>query len=252
MILRPRNPEAVRLSGPGIASQGVHPLVEHEMRELVSQCSEIRTDDDGVPFSAVGPVRQGALSVNADLERSRADEHPRKISRAVADAFFRIHQSVINRLMGHRVSMVNHDDPARGVGLGAELARGAGGQGKQDGKGNVAHGGFSSISKTLSGYTLALLFATTLAWDANTEPELAGYRIYYGTAPRTYGAPIDVGNVTTYKVQGLTRGQRYYFAATAYDAVGNESGFSNEVSAVELGLGTTRRLVRFAPRVTGR
>ena len=70
----------------------------------------------------------------------------------------------------------------------------------------------------------------TLAWDANTEPDLAGYRVHYGTAPGTYGTPVDVGNVTTYTVMGLIDGTTYYFAASAYDSVGNQSGYSNEVS----------------------
>ena len=38
----------------------------------------------------------------------------------------------------------------------------------------------------------------TLAWDANTEPDLAGYKIHYGTASRDYSHSIDVGNVTEY------------------------------------------------------
>jgi hypothetical protein len=70
----------------------------------------------------------------------------------------------------------------------------------------------------------------TLAWDANTEPDFAGYKIYYGTAAGTYGTPVDVGTVTTYTVTGLTDGATYYFTATAYDLVGNESGYTNEVS----------------------
>jgi hypothetical protein len=37
----------------------------------------------------------------------------------------------------------------------------------------------------------------TLRWDANTEPELAGYKLYYGTAPGAYGTPVSVGNVTS-------------------------------------------------------
>jgi len=68
-----------------------------------------------------------------------------------------------------------------------------------------------------------------LAWDANTEPDVSGYKLYYGTASRTYGAPITVGNVLTYTVPGLTDGLTYYFAVTAYDTFGNESGYSNEV-----------------------
>ena len=88
---------------------------------------------------------------------------------------------------------------------------------------------------------LTLLFSSIesvaqikLAWDPNTEPDVAGYRVYYGTASRTYGAPINVGNVTSYTVTGLTIGATYYFAVTAYDTADtayNESGFSNEVYA---------------------
>jgi hypothetical protein len=60
-----------------------------------------------------------------------------------------------------------------------------------------------------------------------------GYRVYYGTASHTYiqsvGAGINAGNATTFTVTGLTTGT-YYFAVTAYDAAGNESGFSVEAS----------------------
>ena len=70
----------------------------------------------------------------------------------------------------------------------------------------------------------------TLAWEANSESDLAGYKIHYGTASNSYTVHIDVNNVTTYTVTGLTAGQTYYFAATAYDASGNESGYSNSVS----------------------
>lgn len=68
-----------------------------------------------------------------------------------------------------------------------------------------------------------------LSWHPNTDDDLAGYKIHYGTAPRTYGPPADVGNVTTHTVGRLQVGVTYYFAVTAYDAAGNESGFSNEV-----------------------
>jgi hypothetical protein len=70
----------------------------------------------------------------------------------------------------------------------------------------------------------------TLAWNPNTESDLAGYRLHYGTASGSYTVHLDVHNVTTYTVGGLTDGQTYYFAATAYDASGNESGYSNQVS----------------------
>ena len=72
----------------------------------------------------------------------------------------------------------------------------------------------------------------TLTWDANTESDLAGYKVYRSTTSGTYGAPIVAiqGNVTTYQATNLTIGQTYYFVVTAYDTSGNESDFSNEAS----------------------
>ena len=74
--------------------------------------------------------------------------------------------------------------------------------------------------------------SVTLGWDPVTFPNLSGYRVYYGTAPRTYlqspGQGISAGNVTTYTVTGLAGGSRYYFAVTDFDTLGNESPFSNE------------------------
>ena len=77
----------------------------------------------------------------------------------------------------------------------------------------------------------------TLAWDANTETDLAGYKVYYGTVPGVYGAPITIGKITTYTVTGLAPGT-YYFVVTAYTGTGLESGFSNEVATTLTGTGS--------------
>jgi hypothetical protein len=69
----------------------------------------------------------------------------------------------------------------------------------------------------------------TVAWDPNPEPEVAGYKIYYGTTPGSYAASVNVGNITSTVVSGLEAGITYYFAAVAYDSQGSESGFSNEI-----------------------
>ena len=71
----------------------------------------------------------------------------------------------------------------------------------------------------------------TLAWDANTEPTLGGYQLYYGQASGNYTANVDVGKQTSYTLTGLTDGKTYYFAAKAYN-IGKTvwSGFSNQVS----------------------
>ena len=76
--------------------------------------------------------------------------------------------------------------------------------------------------------------SATLAWDPVMAAGVAGYRVYYGTAPGTYeqlaGQGIDVGASTTYTATGLGSGTVYYFAVTAYNNVNQESGYSNEVS----------------------
>lgn len=75
-----------------------------------------------------------------------------------------------------------------------------------------------------------------LAWDPNTETNLAGYMVHVGTAAGVYTRHIDAGAVTpvagavNYTVTGLTPGQMYYFAVTAYDGSRVESPHSNEVS----------------------
>ncbi len=85
------------------------------------------------------------------------------------------------------------------------------------------------IYTTLVFHVDALAGDATLTWVPNAEADLAGYHVYYGTAAGTYSAVTDAGNTTTYTVTGLGVGT-YYFAVTAYDTAGNESGASNEVS----------------------
>ena len=99
----------------------------------------------------------------------------------------------------------------------------------------------------------------TLKWGANTEPDLAGYKIYYKAsfsgAPYD-GVDIDQGSspisLTTddpddpYYVDpnnpeilltGLDDNEDYFIVVTAYDDEEpyNESGFSNEVSTLDNG-----------------
>ncbi len=69
----------------------------------------------------------------------------------------------------------------------------------------------------------------TLTWNANSEVDLAGYKVYFGTSSGAYGPAINIGKQTNYTVTNLGIGT-YYFAVTAYDTSGNESPFSLERS----------------------
>lgn len=75
--------------------------------------------------------------------------------------------------------------------------------------------------------------AATLQWGVSSDSRVTGYRVYYGTSSRSYqpkGSGANAASSTSYVVGNLTVGATYYFAVTAYDASGNESDFSAEVS----------------------
>jgi hypothetical protein len=72
-----------------------------------------------------------------------------------------------------------------------------------------------------------------LTWAANTESDLAGYRVYVGTSSGTYdfpGSPFTIDKITTYIVSNLQQKTTYFFAISAFDQAGNESPLSAEVS----------------------
>ena len=75
--------------------------------------------------------------------------------------------------------------------------------------------------------------SATLSWTSNSEADLAGYKLYVGTAPGRYtyaGSPVIIGLMGSYTISGLPIGQTYYFALSAFDSSGNESALSSEVS----------------------
>jgi len=75
-----------------------------------------------------------------------------------------------------------------------------------------------------------------LVWNSNSEPNIAGYRLHYGTAATPYNQLVDV-NATTVTVSNLVTGVTYTFAVTAYNTGGSESAYSRPVSYT---MGSTR------------
>jgi gliding motility-associated-like protein len=72
-----------------------------------------------------------------------------------------------------------------------------------------------------------------LNWTANSEPDLANYRILFGTSPSptTFLADVPAGT-TTFTNVGLINGTTYYYRIQAIDQVGNASALSADVSAI--------------------
>lgn len=84
----------------------------------------------------------------------------------------------------------------------------------------------------------ALAADVTFGWDANTESDLAGYKLYQSATSGDYSGavPIDIPlsalahpGDPEYTQTGVGDGT-WYWVLTAYDTEGLESGYSNEVT----------------------
>jgi hypothetical protein len=69
-------------------------------------------------------------------------------------------------------------------------------------------------------------------WQENTESDLAGYRLTWGTSSGTYTDSLTVGRVSRQRISGLVDGTRYYATIVALDSAGHESGPAPEQNAV--------------------
>jgi hypothetical protein len=73
----------------------------------------------------------------------------------------------------------------------------------------------------------AAITDVTLIWDENSEPDIAGYNVYYGRTSGTYVGFVTVRG--TKAVIGVKGTRTVYFAVTAFNTNGDESEFSAEV-----------------------
>jgi len=60
----------------------------------------------------------------------------------------------------------------------------------------------------------------TVAWDPNPEPNVTNYNVYVRTQSGSFGAPLAIGNRTTWTFTGLQNNVQYYFAVQAQSASG--------------------------------
>src|SRR5204863_7647467 len=68
-----------------------------------------------------------------------------------------------------------------------------------------------------------------VSWDRSSEPDIAGYRLFFGTESRVYSSHVDVPGPIG-MASNLSEGQIYYFAAVSYTSLGFESELSEEIS----------------------
>jgi hypothetical protein len=70
----------------------------------------------------------------------------------------------------------------------------------------------------------------TITWDANSEPDISHYVVYWGNATRTYTKNSgNIGLVTTYALT-LPDTVATFITVTTVDESGLESDYSNEVN----------------------
>jgi hypothetical protein len=65
--------------------------------------------------------------------------------------------------------------------------------------------------------------------DGSPLTDLAGYVIYWGTGSRSYSSSFRINDPFVTEWEANIAPGTYYFAMTAVDTEGNESGYSNEV-----------------------
>jgi hypothetical protein len=71
-----------------------------------------------------------------------------------------------------------------------------------------------------------------VSWHENTEPDLAGYKLYWGTDTLKFNVKDCKLNDFCILQNELYANLKYYFAVTAYDSAGNESAKSDIVSFI--------------------
>ena len=96
------------------------------------------------------------------------------------------------------------------------------------------------MPKVLRSFLLVLVFlagavrvdaaTVTIAWNANSEPDIARYLVGYRTSPTASETIVSVGLVTTWSLTTATPGSTYYFRVYAENQSGLRSAPSTEVS----------------------
>jgi hypothetical protein len=71
-----------------------------------------------------------------------------------------------------------------------------------------------------------------LFWDANTEPDLAGYRVYRSVAGGAFERLAEVSAIPSYSDRAVESGKSYRYSISAFDRTGNESPRTEPAEAI--------------------
>jgi hypothetical protein len=74
--------------------------------------------------------------------------------------------------------------------------------------------------------------SVALVWEGDTEPDLAGYRVYRSVGDGPWQKLADVNAVPSYSDTSVEHGKTYHYAIGAFDKTGNESARSTPVEIV--------------------
>jgi hypothetical protein len=97
---------------------------------------------------------------------------------------------------------------------------------------------FTGVKLKLLIFSLSLILIPSLVfglgvrvtWNKNSENDLAGYLVYCGTSPGSYDRIVGADLTASVDMRGVEAGRTYYFAVTARDTSGNQSGYSQQVA----------------------
>lgn len=87
------------------------------------------------------------------------------------------------------------------------------------------------VSIILASATLSQAVSLSIAWNPNSEADLAGYKLYYdNNLNGDYQNVVNVGMVSEYEITNLPCGTTYRIAMSAYDVNHNESELSTAIN----------------------
>jgi hypothetical protein len=98
---------------------------------------------------------------------------------------------------------------------------------------SIQGGNVSGVNFTATADPVTIQHSVTLSWTASASANVVGYNIYRSMAS---GGPFTeihaLVSGTSYIDSTVSSGHSYYYVATAVDGSNNESGYSNQVTAV--------------------